>query len=58
MSRWKAFQEMSDSVLTALRCPLDLGKLMKAGERLRAKWIIHRPKRRLQIEQMEANFLF
>jgi hypothetical protein len=49
---------MSDSVLTALRCPLDLGKLMKAGERLRAKWIIHRPKRRLQIEQMEANFLF
>jgi hypothetical protein len=49
---------MSDSVLTSLRCPLGLGRLLKEGARLRAKWMIHRPKRRLQIEEMEAKFLF
>ena len=55
-SRWVAWQEMLDSVLTALRCPLSLPELIRRGVRLRWHFTVHRPKRPLQMEQVTNIF--
>jgi integrase len=37
VSRWRAWQEMADAVLTALRGPLSLPELIRRGPRLRGR---------------------
>ena len=56
-SRWLGWQEMLDSVLTALRCPLSLLELIRRGPWLRWHFTIHRLKRPLQIEHVTKTFV-
>jgi hypothetical protein len=56
-SRWAAWQEMVDAVLTTLRCPLSLPSLIQRGPRLREHFRIIRPKRPLQMDHVTKVFL-
>ena len=56
-SRWAAWQEMADAVLTGLRCPLSLPDLRRRGRRLRWQFRVDRPKRPLQMEHATKAFL-
>jgi hypothetical protein len=56
-SRWMAWQEMIDAVLTTLRCPLPLPTLIQRGPHLRWRFRINRPKRPLQMEHVTEIFL-
>ena len=57
VSRWRAWQEMVDSVLTTLRGPLSLPDLIRRGPRLRWRLTVYRPKRPLQMEHVTNIFL-
>jgi hypothetical protein len=56
-SRWAAWQEMLDAVLTTLRCPLSLPELMRRGVRVRWHFTVYRPKRPLQMERVTNIFV-
>jgi hypothetical protein len=53
ISRWKAFREVADSVLTTLRLPLSLPQLLEHRDSLRDRFRIRRPLRPLQMQEIE-----
>lgn len=57
VSRWRAWQEMAEPVLTTLRGPLSLAELIRRGPRLRRRLRVQRPKRPLQMEHVTNLFL-
>ena len=57
VSRWRAWQEMAEAVLTTLRGPLLLPELIRRGPRLRWRLTVYRPKRPLQMERVTKIFL-
>jgi hypothetical protein len=53
ISRWRAFKELADSLLSALRCPLPLKFLLANGARLRRRMKVLRHNRPFQLESLE-----
>ena len=56
ISRWMVWQELAESLITALRLPLlSLPILLTRGQSLRPKFRIHRPNRPLQIDRFSSD---